>query len=174
MEIQVIQNRIFEVRGCRVMLDFHLAELYQVETRALKQAVKRNFERFPPDFMFRLTKEETDVVLALGVSQNVIPPGYNVGATSPMVFCEAGIAMLSSVLKSQTAIQMNISIIRAFIALRQMVTGYDELMKRIEELEINTNMQFSEIYQALTELASKKAVDDKPRSPIGYKISYDE
>jgi len=82
--------------------------------------------------------------------------------------------MLSSVLKSQTAIQMNISIIRAFIALRQMVAGYDELMKRIEELEINTNMQFSEIYQALTELASKKAVNDKPRSPIGYRISYDE
>ena len=156
------------------MLDFHLAELYQVETRVLKQVVKRNFERFPPDIMFRLTKEEADVVLALGVSQNVIPPGYNVGATSPMVFCEAGIAMLSSVLKSQTAMQMNISIIRAFIALRQMVTGYDELMKRIEELEINTNMQFSEIYQALTELANKKAIEDKPRSLIGYRVSYEK
>ena len=77
------------------MLDFHLAELYQVETRALKQAVNINSERFPSDFMFRLTKEETDFVLALGMSQNVIPPGYNVGATSSMVFCEAGIAMLS-------------------------------------------------------------------------------
>lgn len=171
MELQVIQNRIFEVRGCRVMLDFHLAELYKVETRALKQAVKRNSERFPPDFMFRLTKEEADAVLALGMSQNVIPPGYNVGATSPMAFCEAGIAMLSSVLKSQTAIQMNIAIIRAFIALRQMVAGYDELMKRIEELEISANIQFSEIYQALTELASKKAIVDKPRNPIGYRIN---
>jgi len=171
MELQVIQNRIYEVRGCRVMLDFHLAELYQVETRALKQAVKRNIDRFPSDFMIQLTKEEADAVLALGVSQNVIPPGYNFGASTPMAFCEAGIAMLSSVLKSQKAIQMNIAIIRAFIALRQMVAGYGELMKRIEELEISANMQFNEIYQALTELASKKAIEEKPRNPIGYRIN---
>ena len=74
MDLQIIQNKIFEVRGCRVMLDYHLAELYQVETRALKQAVKRNIERFPGDFMFVLTQEEANLLLSIGVSQNVIPP----------------------------------------------------------------------------------------------------
>lgn len=121
--------------------------------------------------MFLLSKEEADAVIQLGVSQIVIPQGYNVGASTPMAFSEAGVAMLSSVLKSKTAINMNISIIRAFIALRQMIMGYDELRKRIEELEVNTDVQFNEIYQALTELASKKALEDKPRNPIGFKIS---
>lgn len=171
MDLQVIQNRIFEIRGYRVMLDFHLAELYQVETRALKQAVKRNIDRFPNDFMFLLSKEEADLVIQIGVSQFVIPQGYNVGSSTPMAFTEAGVAMLSSVLKSKIAINMNISIIRAFIALRQMIIGYEELIKRIEELEVNTDVQFSEIYQALTELASKKALEDKPRNPIGFKIN---
>ena len=80
MDLQVIQNKIFEVRGCRVMLDFHLAELYQVETRTLKQAVKRNIGRFPSDFMFVLSKEEANLLLSIGVSQNLIPPDYNFGA----------------------------------------------------------------------------------------------
>ena len=88
MDLQVIQNKIFEVRGCRVMLDFHLAELYQVETRALKQAVKRNIGRFPSDFMFVLSKEEANLLLSIGVSQNVIPPDYNFGAALPMAFTE--------------------------------------------------------------------------------------
>ena len=95
MDLQVIQNKIFEVRGCRVMLDFHLAELYQVETRALKQAVKRNIGRFPSDFMFVLSKEEANLLLSIGVSQNVIPPDYNFGAALPMAFTEQGVAMLS-------------------------------------------------------------------------------
>lgn len=84
MDLQVIQNKIFEVRGCRVMLDFHLAKLYQVETRALKQAVKRNIGRFPSDFMFVLSKEEANLLLSIGVSQNVIPPDYNFGAALPI------------------------------------------------------------------------------------------
>jgi len=91
MDFQVIQNKIFEVRGCRVMLDFHLAELYQVETRALKQAVKRNIGRFPSDFMFVLSKEEANLLLSIGVSQNVIPPDYNFGAALPMAFTEQGV-----------------------------------------------------------------------------------
>ena len=88
MDLQIIQNKIFEVRGCRVMLDYHLAELYQVETRALKQAVKRNIERFPGDFMFVLTQEEANLLLFIGVSQNVIPPAYNFGVAMPMAFTE--------------------------------------------------------------------------------------
>ena len=100
MDLQIIQNKIFEVRGCRVMLDYHLAELYQVETRALKQAVKRNIERFPGDFMFVLTQEEANLLLSIGVSQNVIPPDYNIGSTEMFAFTEEGVAMLAAVLKS--------------------------------------------------------------------------
>ena len=114
MDLQIIQNKIFEVRGCRVMLDYHLAELYQVETRALKQAVKRNIERFPGDFMFVLTQKEANLLLSIGVSQNVIPPDYNFGVAMPMAFTEQGVAMLSSVLRSKVAIEVNISIMRAF------------------------------------------------------------
>lgn len=174
MELQVIQNKIFEFRGCRVMLDFHLAELYRVETRALKQAVKRNIDRFPSDFMFELTREESDAVIELGVSQSVIPPGYNVGTSLIMVFSEQGIAMLSSVLRSKTAVQVNIAIMRAFVLLRQMVIGYEELRKRIEELEISTDAQFSEIYHALTELLSKKQLGEKSHPKIGYHTYTDD
>ena len=152
MDLQIIQNKIFEVRGCRVMLDYHLAELYQVETRALKQAVKRNIERFPSDFMFVLTKEEANLLLSIGVSQNVIPPDYNFGVAMPMAFTEQGVAMLSSVLRSKIAIEVNISIMRAFVLMRQMVIGYEELLRRIEELEVSTDAQFNELYQALTQI----------------------
>lgn len=172
MDLQIIQNKIFEVRGCRVMLDYHLAELYQVETRALKQAVKRNIERFPGDFMFVLTQEEANLLLSIGVSQNVIPSDYNFGATLPMAFTEQGVAMLSSVLRSQTAIEVNISIMRAFVLMRQMVAGYEELLKRIEELEVSTDAQFNDIYQALTQLLSQSQ-EQKQRRRIGF-VTYDK
>ena len=167
MDLQIIQNKIFEVRGCRVMLDYHLAELYQVETRALKQAVKRNIERFPSDFMFVLTKEEANLLLSIGVSQNVIPPDYNFGVAMPMAFTEQGVAMLSSVLRSKVAIEVNISIMRAFVLMRQMAIGYEELLKRIEELEVITYAQFNELYQALTQLLSQSK-QQKERRPVGF------
>ncbi len=167
MDLQIIQNKIFEVRGCRVMLDYHLAELYQVETRALKQAVKRNIERFPSDFMFVLTKEEANLLLSIGVSQNVIPPDYNFGVAMPMAFTEQGVAMLSSVLRSKVAIEVNISIMRAFVLMRQMVIGYEELLRRIEELEVSTDVQFNELYQALTQLLSQSK-QQKERRPVGF------
>ena len=171
MDLQIIQNKIFEVRGCRVMLDLHLAELYQVETRALKQAVKRNIERFPGDFMFVLTKEEANLLLSIGVSQNVITPDYNFGVAMPMAFTEQGVAMLSSVLRSKVAIEVNISIMRAFVLMRQMVIGYEELLKRIEELEVSTDAQFNELYQALTQLLSQSQ-QQKERRPIGF-VTYE-
>lgn len=171
MDLQIIQNKIFEVRGCRVMLDLHLAELYQVETRALKQAVKRNIERFPGDFMFVLTKEEANLLLSIGVSQNVIPLDYNFGVAMPMAFTEQGVAMLSSVLRSKVAIEVNISIMRAFVLMRQMAIGYEELLKRIEELEVSTDAQFNELYQALTQLLSQSQ-QQKERRPIGF-VTYD-
>lgn len=171
MDLQIIQNKIFEVRGCRVMLDYHLAELYQVETRALKQAVKRNIERFPGDFMFVLTQEEANLLLSIGVSQNVIPPAYNFGVAMPMAFTEQGVAMLSSVLRSKVAIEVNISIMRAFVLMRQMAIGYEELSRRIEELEVSTDAQFNELYQALTQLLSQSK-QQKERRPVGF-VTYD-
>ena len=167
MDLQIIQNKIFEVRGCRVMLDYHLAELYQVETRALKQAVKRNIERFPGDFMFVLTQEEANLLLSIGVSQNVIPPDYNFGIAMPMAFTEQGVAMLSSVLRSKVAIEVNISIMRSFVLMRQMAIGYEELSRRIEELEVSTDAQFNELYQALTQLLSQSK-QQKERRPVGF------
>lgn len=167
MDLQIIQNNIFEVRGCRVMLDYHLAELYQVETRALKQAVKRNIERFPGDFMFVLTQEGANLLLSIGVSQNVIPPAYNFGVAMPMAFTEQGVAMLSSVLRSKVAIEVNISIMRAFVLMRQMAIGYEELSRRIEELEVSTDAQFNELYQALTQLLSQSK-QQKERRPVGF------
>ena len=167
MDLQIIQNKIFEVRDCRVILDYHLAELYQVETRALKQAVKRNIERFPGDFMFALTQEEANLLLSIGVSQNVIPPAYNFGVAMPMAFTEQGVAMLSSVLRSKVAIEVNISIMRAFVLMRQMAIGYEELLRRIEELEVSTDAQFNELYQALTQLLSQSK-QQKERRPVGF------
>ena len=169
MELQVIQNKIFEVRGYRVMLDFHLAELYNVKTKVLKQAVKRNIQRFPSDFMFELDKEEFHQLVT---NCDQFPETLKHSSVSPMVFTDQGVAMLSTVLRSQTAIDVNISIMRAFVLMRQMVIGYDELLKRIEELEESTDAQFSEIYQALTQLLSKP--DPKPRKPIGYRIPDEE
>lgn len=167
MDLQIIQNKIFEVRGCRVMLDYHLAELYQVETRALKQAVKRNIERFPSDFMFVLTQEEANLLLSIGVSHFVIPPDYNFGVAMPMAFTEQGVAMLSSVLRSKVAIEVNISIMRAFVLMRQMAIGYEELSRRIEELEVSTDAQFNELYQVLTQLLSQSK-QQKERRPVGF------
>ena len=169
MELQIIQNKIFEVRGYRVMLDFDLAELYNVKTKVPKQAVKRNIQRFPSDFMFELDKEEFHQLVT---NCDHFPESLKHSSVSPMVFTEQGVAMLSTVLRSQTAIDVNISIMRAFVLMRQMVIGYDELLKRIEELEESTDAQFSEIYQALTQLLSKP--DPKPRKPIGYRIPDEE
>ncbi len=177
MEIDVIQNKIYEVRGYRVMLDKDLAALYQVETKVLKQAVKRNIERFPTDFMFELTKEEDFSLRSQFVTLNDDDQNKGRGQHSkylPYVFTEQGVAMLSSVLRSDIAIKVNISIMRAFVEMRRMILGYSELMERIEQLEINTDTQFNEIYMALTELASKRAEENKPRRAIGFNVNHND
>ncbi len=163
MELQVIQNKIYEIRGQRVMFDFDLAELYDVETRVLNQAVKRNSRRFPADFMFQLSKSEFDNLM----SQNVIS-SWGGTRKLPFAFTEHGVTMLASVLRSETAIEINIQIVRAFIALRQYALGYAELNKKLESFMIETNMQFNDIYQALTEMSSLKSKQNKPRNKIGY------
>jgi len=171
MELQIIQNKIFEIRGQRVILDFDLAELYEVETRALKQAVKRNISRFPSDFMFELTKNEWQEVIT--ICDN-LPQTVKFSPALPFAFSEQGVAMLSSVLRSQKAIDINISIMRAFVALRQYALGYAELNRKLEDFMIETNMQFSDIYQALTELASKKEEDSRLRKRIGFNVKHEE
>ncbi len=183
--LTLIQSRIFEVRGQRVMLDFHLAEMYGVETRTLKQAVKRNIKRFPSDFMFELTQKESQEILSQGISQLVIPPTYNFGLSTPMAFTEQGVAQLSSVIRSDTAIEINISIVRAFVHVRQLLlnpTANQTLENRIELLEQSLNdiltdqneinednrLQLELINQTLAEMQAKTNNANKPRKRIGY------
>ncbi|WP_309614104.1 ORF6N domain-containing protein [Flavobacterium sp.] len=163
MELEVIQNKIFEIRGNKVMLDFDLALLYNVETRILKQAVRRNANRFPLDFMFELSEIEMNslrsqiVTLKKGRGQH--------SKYLPFAFTEQGIAMLSSVLNSEKAIEINISIIRAFVIIRQFSLTYAELKTRIEEIE----SQFPDIYKALNYLVDKDKNPKTERNKIGYK-----
>ena len=164
-EMQIIQTRVFEIRNQRVMLDFHLAEMYEIETRVLKQAVRRNMERFLADFMFQLTKEESNLLMLSGVSQLVISPHYNFGVSNPFVFTEQGIAMLSSVLKSPRAIQINISIMRAFVELRKYAMGYAELKNRVDCLEDFLNVKINNLY---VDLAQKEDKNTKPKPVIGF------
>ena len=195
--LEKIQSRIYEVRGVRVMLDFDLAALYQVETRVLKQAVRRNIERFPEDFLFRLTLEESNLLIYNGVSQIVIPPGYNPGGAEMFAFTEQGVAMLSGVLKSPRAIQVNISIMRAFVAMRNYIMStrhieaeLAELRAKLELLERNDEEnlaavndlsedmrgEIADIYQAIAALSVKvhQSVADQPRQKIGFKTGTDE
>lgn len=160
MELQLIQNKIFEIRGERVMMDFDLAELYGVETKVLKQSVKRNHSRFPPDFMFEITEKEWESLRSQFVTSNRGGIRY-----MPYAFTEQGVAMLSSVLRSEKAIEINIQIIRAFILIRQNTLLFAEINQKLENFMVDTNFQFNDIYQALKELAIKKAV---PRKPVGY------
>lgn len=147
----------------RVMLDFHLAEMYETETRVLNQAVKRNIKRFPADFMFQLTNVEFDNL----ISQNVTSSWGGIRKL-PFAFSEHGVTMLASVLRNEKAIEINIQIVRAFIALRQYALGYAELNQKLENFMIETNMQFIDIFQTLAEMVTKKVDQDKNRKPIGY------
>jgi hypothetical protein len=168
MELQIIQSKIYDIRGFKVMLDFDLATLYEVETRVLNQAVKRNSKRFPSDFMFQLTKYEWEILM----SQFVISKTEKRGGTQklPYAFTEQGLAMLSGILNSDKAIDVNISIMRAFVVLRQYALGYAELNHKFETFMIETNMQFNDIYMALTELAEKNITEKDQRKQIGYRI----
>ncbi len=165
MELQIIQNRIYQIRGLNVMLDFDLAEIYNVQTKRLKEQVRRNIERFPSDFMFELTKTEWIELVAIC---DQLPEKLKHSTVTPFAFTQEGVVMLSGVLRSHTAIKVNISIMRAFVALRQYALGYAELNQKLETYMIESNMQFNEIYQALTELASQKEEESKPRTRIGY------
>jgi len=165
MELELIKNSILEIRGKRVILDFELAKLYEVETRVLKQAVRRNIERFPPDFMFELSAEEMQNL----TSQIVIS---NMGGTRhhSFAFTEQGVAMLSSVLRSKNAILINISIMRAFVLMRQWALEYQELQDKLSELEQRFGQKFTDIVQVLNYLIQKdqKQVQQGGRKRIGF------
>ena len=160
-----IQQKNFELRGEKVMLDFELALLYEVETRVLNQAVKRNITRFPDDFMFQLTKEELEILIS-----QIVTSRWGGIRKLPYAFTEHGVTMLASILRSEKAIKMNIIIVRAFIALRQMARQYKELAEKLTLLENTNNKQFKEIYQALNYLIDKKQKEDdfSKRPRIGF------
>jgi hypothetical protein len=163
-----IINKILILREEKVILDVHLAEMYGVETRSLKQAVRRNLDLFPDDFMYTLTDQEIDIV----VSQNVIPSKQSLGGSNPFAFTETGVAMLSSVLKSKRAREMNIAIMRAFVALRKMLLSNTELHLEIAYIKKKLNNHGKNIelvFQYLDELIEKKE-NAKPRKQIGYKL----
>jgi len=174
MELLVIQQRIYEVRGQKVMLDFDLARLYEVETRIFNQAVKRNAESFPEDFMFRLTAEEWHSVLAMSSQIVMTSAKYRRAGHIPLAFTEHGVTMLASVLKSDKARKMNIAIVRAFIALRKYVLTHEEILGELAVLRkkiSNHDVQLSQIYDAIERLLDEKAEQKawSEREPIGFK-----
>ena len=190
MKLQPIQSKIYEIRGQRVMLDFDLAELYQVETRTLKQAVRRNIERFPSDFMFEITESEYNYLKNSMTSQIVISNERGGRRYMPFAFTEQGVAMLSSVLRSGTAIQVNIAIMRAFVAMRNYITTTTQITAELSEIraklalleradednaeavnDLSEDMrkELDNIYQAIAALSIKVPQARKVGQPIGFK-----
>lgn len=190
VKYEQVKDKIIVLRGEQVMLDFQLAKLYGVETRVLKQSVNRNIERFPEDFMFKLTKDECNMLISNGGSQSVIPSGYNFGGTVPYAFTEQGVAMLSSVLRSDAAVRVNVEIMRAFVAARRLMLQNREHELAIEELRMKMKMledalennlgavndlseemrtELDNIYNAIGALSVKYQDPPKPKmNPIGF------
>jgi hypothetical protein len=168
MELAVINQKIYTIRNVKIMLDKDLAELYEVETRVLNQAVKRNIELFPTDFMFQLTKEELENMSSQFVmtSKTKRP-----NSALPYAFTEHGVAMLSNVLKSKQARLISVEIVRAFIALKKFALSNQELILRLNEIEVKYNQKFSDIHQALNYLIQKdkKSISQKQREKIEFK-----
>jgi len=169
--VEIIQNKIYLIRGRKVMLDRDLAELYGVTTGNLNKAVKRNAERFPSDFMYMLSKEESD---SLSFQFGSLKRGEHFKYL-PTVFTEQGVAMLSSVLKSKMAIQVNIQIMRVFTNLREMMATHKDLARKIEDLESKFHEKFQEhdqkiilIFNAIKELLADKEEAAKKKGPLGF------
>lgn len=182
--IQSIQNRIYKIRGLRVMLDYDLAQLYEVLTKALNQAVKRNVSRFPEDFMFRLTREEWDNMRSQMVTASNLNEMRSQSVTSspdrrhteltPYAFTEQGVAMLSAVLRSEKAVHMNIAIMRAFVEMRRILLDQSEVKVQLQQLKERVgehDTQLNAIFDALENLLDKDAAQRKweNRTRIGFK-----
>lgn len=166
--VPLIESRIFLIRGQKVLLDSDLAGLYQVETKALNRAVKRNLDRFPEDFMFQLTHEEAAELLRyqIGTSNE----GRGGRRYSPYVFTEQGVAMLSGVLTSSRAVEVNIAIMRTFVRLRQLLATHEELARRLEQLEWRQSeqgQQIQAVFETIQQLIEAPA-DEEPSRRIGF------
>ena len=160
--IERIASKIYLIRGIKVMLDRDLAKLYGVETKALKQAVRRNIDRFPSDFMFELNKDEFN-----NLRSQIVTSSWGGARYFPMAFTEHGVAMLSSVLNSNRAIEVNIQIMRAFTQLRKMLSTHEDLKKKIESMEEKYDKQFQIVFEAIKQLLSE---EDKPKKKIGFTV----
>jgi hypothetical protein len=166
LKISIIQNNIYEVRGKKVMLDVDLAGMYGVETKVFNQAVKRNAHRFPVDFLFSLTQKEFQALRSQFVTSKKGGTRY-----LPKAFTEQGVAMLSSVLNSEKAIEVNIAIIRTFVLIRQQALQFAALSKKLQQLEKKYNNNFKEVFKALDHLITEKQIEanTRNRKRIGFK-----
>lgn len=166
MNIQAIENKIHEIRGMKIMLDFDLAELYEVETKNLNLAVKRNIKRFPDDFMFQLSKDEWDNLRLQFETSRQGGRRY-----LPYAFTEQGLAMLSGILNSEKAIKVNIAIMRAFVQLRQFALSHKDLAEKLRKMEAENDRKFRDVYEALNYLLQrdKKDKEQAQRKRIGFR-----
>ncbi|MBI2639134.1 ORF6N domain-containing protein [Candidatus Peregrinibacteria bacterium] len=167
-----IERKIFLIRGKKVILDNHLAALYDVKTKALNQAVRRNIKRFPADFMFRLNNREMKIwslyMATSNLRSQIVTSSYGGRRYHAYAFTEQGVAMLSSVLNSERAIQVNIQIMRTFTKLREMLATHRELKEKIEKLEKRYDKQFRIIFDVIKKLL---AVEEKPKQSIGFRLT---
>jgi hypothetical protein len=170
MDISILQAKIHEVRGQKVILDFDLSELYDVQTKVLNQAVKRNLQRFPEDFMFQLTENEYESLRSQIVTLKENGRGKH-KKYMPFAFTEQGIAMLSGILNSEVAINVNIAIMRTFVMIRKFAIENKDLNFKLLELESKYEKQFNDIYEALNFLIKREESEtvQKERKQIGYK-----
>ena len=167
MELELIKRSILEIRGKKIILDFELAKMYQVETKYLKRTVRNNLKRFPPDFMFEITNDEWSS-LRCNFSTSKKQGGIRY---VPFAFTEQGVAMLSGLLNSDVAIEVNINIMRAFVLMRQFALTYQDLSEQLKDLENRHNQKFDDIEQVLKYLIQKdkKQIQEGERKQVGYK-----
>ena len=156
-----VETKIYFVRGEKVLLDTDLADLYEIETRVLNQAVRRNIKRFPKDFMFEISKEELS-----NLKSQIVISSWGGRRKAPLAFTEQGVAMLSSVLNSDRAIEANIVIMRTFVAMRRWMKSNKELAAKIRQLEEKYDEQFKEVFEAISQLMR----EEKEMRPIGFRI----
>jgi phage regulator Rha-like protein len=163
ISVGIISAKIFEIRGKKVMLDSDLAKLYDVQTKVLIQAVKRNVDRFPDDFMYQLTWQEF-----MDLRSQIVTSSLGGRRYLPYVFTQEGVAMLSSILSSERAVKVNIQIMRAFVQLRRMLLTNAGLRRKIEEMEKKYDKKFAIVFQAIKQLLEPSPI--KPKPPIGFRI----
>jgi len=160
--LEIIEKKILLIRGQKVMIDSDLAGLYGVQTKVLVQAVKRNINRFPPDFMFQMSAGESELLRSQTVTSK---PGRGGRRTAPYVFTEQGVAMLSSILNSKRAIEVNIQIMRTFTKLREMIATHKDLVRKLDALEKKYDEQFQIVFEAIRQIIE---VEEKPKRQIGF------